>query len=163
VSWFGLRGPLAGKHRRGKLGSARLGTPAALLLPEVALGALAALTYAVFFLQRMPIAFAPMPLLLLIAVRLRAAREFDRVFRGNPLFRVQRTLEDCTSTYWAYAVVLETDQLEDWYLFRDLFMEAGGKMLYAAWKLTYNETLFQNGISLPVRLTFPAVLQSVVP
>ncbi|MBX9803297.1 MAG: MASE1 domain-containing protein [Caulobacteraceae bacterium] len=50
---------------------ARFRIPARAAEAVLLLGALAAVTYAVFFLQRMPIAFAPMPLLLLIAVRLR--------------------------------------------------------------------------------------------
>ncbi len=50
---------------------ARFRVPARAAEAVLLLGALAAATYAVFFLQRMPIAFAPMPLLLLIAVRLR--------------------------------------------------------------------------------------------
>lgn len=50
---------------------ARFRVPARAAEAVLLLGVLAALTYAVFFLQRMPIAFAPMPLLLLIAVRLR--------------------------------------------------------------------------------------------
>jgi signal transduction histidine kinase len=50
---------------------ARFRVPARAAEAVLLLGALAAVTYAVFFLQRMPIAFAPMPLLLLIAVRLR--------------------------------------------------------------------------------------------
>jgi signal transduction histidine kinase len=50
---------------------ARFRVPARAVEAVLLLGVLAALTYAVFFLQRMPIAFAPMPLLLLIAVRLR--------------------------------------------------------------------------------------------
>lgn len=50
---------------------ARFRVPAHAAEAVLLLGVLAALTYAVFFLQWMPIAFAPMPLLLLIAVRLR--------------------------------------------------------------------------------------------
>jgi signal transduction histidine kinase len=50
---------------------ARFRVPAHAAEAVLLLGALAALTYVVFFLQWMPIAFAPMPLLLLIAVRLR--------------------------------------------------------------------------------------------
>ena len=49
----------------------RFRAPARAAEAVLLLGTLAALTYAVFFLQQMPIAFAPMPLLLLIAVRLR--------------------------------------------------------------------------------------------
>ena len=42
-------------------------------------------------------------------------------------------------------MVLETDKgPNDWYSFRDLFQENGGDHYYAAWKLSYNEPLFQN-------------------
>jgi signal transduction histidine kinase len=51
--------------------AARYRVPARAAEAVVLLGALAAVSYAVFFLQQMPIAFAPMPLLLLIAVRMR--------------------------------------------------------------------------------------------
>jgi signal transduction histidine kinase len=50
---------------------ARFRTPARAAEAVLLLGTLAALSYAVFFLQQLPITFAPMPLLLLIAVRLR--------------------------------------------------------------------------------------------
>jgi signal transduction histidine kinase len=50
---------------------ARYRAPARAVEAVVLLGGLAAISYAVFFLQKMPIAFAAMPLLLLIAVRLR--------------------------------------------------------------------------------------------
>ena len=49
----------------------RYRTPARAAEAVLLLGTLAALSYAVFFLQQLPITFAPMPLLLLIAVRLR--------------------------------------------------------------------------------------------
>jgi signal transduction histidine kinase len=50
---------------------ARYRVPARAAEAVVLLGGLAVLSYTVFFLQKMPIAFAAMPLLLLIAVRLR--------------------------------------------------------------------------------------------
>ena len=44
-------------------------------------------------------------------------------------------------------MVLNTDCPEkDWYAFRELFQLNGGDGYYAAWKLSYNEPLFQNQI-----------------
>lgn len=63
LSSFGL----ALNHRE----VARYRVPARAAEAVVLLGALSAVCYTVFFLQQMPIAFATMPLLLLIAVRLR--------------------------------------------------------------------------------------------
>jgi len=44
-------------------------------------------------------------------------------------------------------MILNTDNPEiDWYKFRDLFQKNGGDGYYAAWKLTYQESLFTNEI-----------------
>lgn len=45
-------------------------------------------------------------------------------------------------TYWSLAVRLVSSKI-DWVTFRNKFMELGGNGIYAAWKLTYMEPMFQ--------------------
>ena len=70
---------------------------------------------------------------------------FDEAIEGTDLLRRQHEPEDVSNSYWSYSLVLNTDHPEkDWYIFRDLFQKNGGDGYYAAWKLSYNEPLFQN-------------------
>ena len=79
--------------------------------------------------------------------RVEVARIFDEVLVGQGLLRRQMEPEDRTNTYWAYAMILDTKNPEkDWYRFRDLFQSKGGDGYDAAWKLTYQEPLFLEGI-----------------
>jgi perosamine synthetase len=49
--------------------------------------------------------------------------------------------------FWSMAMILHTEKPEtDWFRFRDLFKKNGGDGFYAAWKLSYNEPLFQHEI-----------------
>lgn len=79
----------------------------------------------------------------LVNQRIKVAELFDNVVTGCDFLNSQKTPTNCTNSYWAYSMVLKTDNPEtDWYKFRDLFQKNGGDGYYAAWKLSYNEPYF---------------------
>lgn len=79
----------------------------------------------------------------LVDVRIEVAKLFDEAIAGSELVTKQFTADYCVNSYWAYSMVLNTDNpKKDWYEFRDLFQKNGGDGYYAAWKLTYDEPLF---------------------
>ena len=81
----------------------------------------------------------------LVERRLEVAKLFDQAIEGSKLVKRQVEPENYKNSYWGYCIVLNTDRPEiDWYAFRDLFQKNGGDGYYAAWKLSYNEPLFQN-------------------
>jgi len=81
----------------------------------------------------------------LVEKRIEVAKIFDEVINGQSLLNRQAEPEGYVNSYWAYCLVLNTDNPEeDWYKFRDLFQKNGGDGYYAAWKLSYNEPAFQN-------------------
>lgn len=81
----------------------------------------------------------------LVGNRIEVAKIFDEVIEDTNLLKKQFEPEGVLNSYWAYSLVLNTEHPEtDWYKFRDLFQKNGGDGYYAAWKLSYNEPLFQN-------------------
>ena len=83
----------------------------------------------------------------LVDNRLEVAKIFDEVIKEQDLLIRQAEPEGYANSYWSYSLVLQTNNPEkDWYEFRDLFQKNGGDGYYAAWKLSYNEPLFQNTI-----------------
>lgn len=83
----------------------------------------------------------------LVGKRIEVARVFDEAIKNQKLLKRQAEPEGYVNSYWSYSMVLDTDRPEkDWYAFRDLFQANGGDGYYAAWKLSYNEPLFQNQI-----------------
>lgn len=54
----------------------------------------------------------------------------------------QATLAHCVNSYWALAVRLVHPTVK-WTDFRKKFMEQGGDGIYATWKLSYQEAMFQ--------------------
>lgn len=81
----------------------------------------------------------------LVGNRIEVAKIFDEAIEDTDLLQKQFEPEEVSNSYWSYSLVLKTDQPEtDWYKFRDLFQKNGGDGYYAAWKLSYNEPLFQN-------------------
>lgn len=81
----------------------------------------------------------------LVNNRIEVAKIFDAAIDGSSLLTRQAEPEGVTNSYWSYSLVLNTEHPEsDWYKFRDLFQKNGGDGYYAAWKLNYNEPLFQN-------------------
>ena len=83
----------------------------------------------------------------LVAQRVKVAKLFEEVLRGSDLLISQMTPVDYENSYWAYSMVLNTENPDrEWYRFRKLFQENGGDGYYAAWKLSYNEPYFQDVI-----------------
>lgn len=83
----------------------------------------------------------------LVEQRIRVAKIFDSALENTSLLTRQKEPEGYKNSYWSYSVVLNTNNPKvDWYRFRDLFRKNGGDGYYAAWKLSYNEPLFQTTI-----------------
>jgi perosamine synthetase len=83
----------------------------------------------------------------LVQQRINVAHIFDSVINETSLLSRQAEPEGYKNSYWAYSTILNVENPEkEWYRFRDLFQKNGGDGYYAAWKLSYNEPLFQNEI-----------------
>lgn len=83
----------------------------------------------------------------LVDIRIKVGEIFDEAIEGSPIVTKQHTPDYCINSYWGYSMILNTDKPEiDWYRFRDLFQKNGGDGYYAAWKLTYQEELFEKEI-----------------
>ena len=79
----------------------------------------------------------------LLAPRLRAARAIEEVITSAPWLKPQRHYPQVASSYWALGATLERDDLS-WETFTQTFRKHGGKGIYAAWALGYQEPAFQN-------------------
>ena len=83
----------------------------------------------------------------LVNIRIKVGEIFDEAIKGSKVVTKQHTPDYCINSYWGYSMILNTDKPEiDWYRFRDLFQKNGGDGYYAAWKLTYQEELFEKEI-----------------
>jgi perosamine synthetase len=83
----------------------------------------------------------------LIGQRMAVAEMYHQALNGVNFFMPQASISMTTNDYWSFALVIHTDHPEtDWYRFRDLFKKNGGDGFYAAWKLSYNEPLFQQEV-----------------
>jgi len=80
---------------------------------------------------------------ILVQRRMDVAQEFDNIVRNCDWLVAQKVHEECIHSYWTYVVKLEHEKIT-WHEFRDKFLELGGDGIYAAWKLTYKEPMFQN-------------------
>ena len=81
----------------------------------------------------------------LVQQRIEVAKVFDEAIENQNVLKRQVEPEGYKNSYWAYCLVLDTDNpSKDWYTFRDLFQKNGGDGYYAAWKLSYNEPAYQN-------------------
>ena len=81
----------------------------------------------------------------LVQKRIEVANIFDEAIENQNILKRQVEPEGYKNSYWAYCLVLDTDNpSKDWYTFRDLFQKNGGDGYYAAWKLSYNEPAYQN-------------------
>ncbi len=78
----------------------------------------------------------------LVGRRVDAANLFLDAMHGCRWLVPQETPKECTHSYWALAVRLDHPDIS-WTDFRKKFMEFGGDGIYAAWKLTYLEPMFQ--------------------
>ena len=83
----------------------------------------------------------------LVQKRIEVANIFDEAIENQNVLKRQVEPEGYKNSYWAYCLVLDTDNpSKDWYTFRDLFQKNGGDGYYAAWKLSYNEPAYQNDL-----------------
>jgi perosamine synthetase len=83
----------------------------------------------------------------LVDARVKVGKIFDEAIEGFDIVTKQYTPDYCKNSYWGYSMILNTNNPElDWYVFRDLFQKNGGDGYYAAWKLTYQEELFEKQI-----------------
>lgn len=80
-----------------------------------------------------------------INLRIDIAKMFDDVVAGCDYLIPQFTPLGYTNTYWTYVVKYEKKDVS-WQEFRKKFLEFGGDGIYAAWALSYKETLFSSGV-----------------
>lgn len=79
----------------------------------------------------------------LVQRRIDVAKLFLRAIENCSWLIPQKTPSHCRNTYWAFSVRLVHPHIT-WREFRKKFMKLGGDGIYAAWKLTYMEPMFQN-------------------
>lgn len=83
----------------------------------------------------------------LVDQRLKVASLFKDAIAGSSLITLQDEPEGYLNSYWAFSMILNTDNPQkDWYEFKSQFQKNGGDGYYSAWKLTYQEPLFQKEI-----------------
>jgi perosamine synthetase len=83
----------------------------------------------------------------LVENRIRVAQLFDEAIKDANYLKKQSEPEGYKNSYWAYSMVLLTENpIIDWYQFRNLYKKNGGDGYYAAWKLSYDEPLFLNEV-----------------
>jgi perosamine synthetase len=79
----------------------------------------------------------------LIGRRIEVAKIFQDATREfSDWFTPQLTGTEYTNSYWTWVTCLDTDKV-GWHAFRDRWQANGGDGVYAAWKLTYLEPMFQ--------------------
>ena len=79
----------------------------------------------------------------LVNQRRKVAKIFlGKVKKYNQWFVPQKVPKNCKHSYWTFAVKLETDKIS-WKEFVNKFTELGGDIVYAAWKLSYEEPVFR--------------------
>ena len=79
----------------------------------------------------------------LVNRRIEVANLFTETIEGSDLLTPQYVGKDYKNSYWTWVVKLNSSKIS-WYDFRNKFLELGGDGIYAAWKLTYLEPMFQN-------------------
>jgi perosamine synthetase len=79
----------------------------------------------------------------LVERRVEVARLFDAAIQGHEEWFVpQKVGKEYGHTYWTWVARIEHPHVT-WHQFRDRFIKLGGDGVYAAWKLTYMEPMFQ--------------------
>ena len=79
-----------------------------------------------------------------VDLRREIAGMYAEAIAGCPYLVPQRIPEGHDSSYWCFTVQYQGEDAT-WYEFRDRYLELGGDGIYAAWVLTYEETLFASG------------------
>lgn len=81
-----------------------------------------------------------------VSLRQKIAALYQEVIADCDWLIPQYLPEDCTNTYYTYAVKFEGGKIGvSWKDFRKRYMEFGGEGIYAAWSVVYLETIFQKG------------------
>lgn len=83
----------------------------------------------------------------LVEMRVLAAGHFLDAIEGTDWLVPQFVPVDYKSSYWAFVMRLDTNHV-DWQTFRKKFIELGGHGIYGAWKLSYLEPAYLNGMFL---------------
>jgi perosamine synthetase len=78
----------------------------------------------------------------LVQRRIDVAKGYHEIVKDCSWLINQKVPKECEHSYWTYVVRLENKKIS-WYDFRKKFIEKGGDGIYAAWKLTYMEPMFQ--------------------
>lgn len=78
----------------------------------------------------------------LVSRRIEVAKMFKETAKDFDWFFPQQVDDEYENSYWAWVTRLDRDDIS-WHQFRDRFAENGGDGIYAAWKLTYLEPMFQ--------------------
>jgi len=79
----------------------------------------------------------------LLSKRIQAARQLLDVMAAVPWLKPQQECASVASSYWSVGATLERTDIS-WQDFAAKFRECGGKGIYAAWALGYQEPAFQN-------------------
>lgn len=80
-----------------------------------------------------------------INIRVEIAKLYTEAISECDYLIPQKTPKDYVNTYWTY-VTKYTQEDVSWQDFRKKYVEFGGDGIYAAWALTYEETLFTNQV-----------------
>lgn len=79
---------------------------------------------------------------LLVSRRVEVARLFEEAIQGLSWLVPQQVGAGYDHSYWTWVARLDRSDIT-WQQFRDQFAKFGGDGIYAAWKLTYLEPMFQ--------------------
>ncbi len=80
----------------------------------------------------------------LVEKRIRIAELYQRAVKGCPWLLPQYTPPGYKNSYWTFVCRFDEKKAGcTWYEFREKFYQLGGDLIYGAWRLTYNEPMFQ--------------------
>lgn len=79
-----------------------------------------------------------------IGLRIGIARLYKEAIQGCDYLVPQHTPQGCLNTYWTFTVRYERKDVS-WQDFRKKYIEFGGDGIYAAWALSYEETIMAEG------------------
>jgi len=79
-----------------------------------------------------------------VDLRIKIAHQYRDAMKGCEYLIPQFTPPDYVNTYWCYTVKYERHDVS-WHDFRKKYVEFGGDGIYAAWALSYQETLVSSG------------------
>jgi perosamine synthetase len=79
----------------------------------------------------------------LVNLRISYAKKFQEVAKGSRILTPLKNHQGVDSSFWAIPFVLDINRVT-WENFRDVYLSQGGKGIYAAWKLNYDEPVFRS-------------------